>query len=74
MARNIIKYQDIEVPVEKTISDLSALIKRYGGTRFEQSWSESGAVRGVRFAVRHESLGELPVNLMARTEQIERIM
>lgn len=60
--------------VEKTVAELSALIKKYGGSRFEQQWDQDGGVGGVRFAIRHESLGELPVSLTARTAQIRRIL
>ncbi len=74
MATQVIKYQDTKVDVEKTVSELSSLIKRYGGSRFEQSWTEDGGVGGVRFAVRHETLGELPVSLTAKTAQIKRIL
>lgn len=74
MATQVIKYQGTKVDVEKTVGELSALIKKYGGSRFEQQWTESGGVGGVRFAVRHETLGELPVNLTANTGQIRRIM
>ncbi len=74
MATQVIKYQDTKVEVEKTVSELAALIKRYGGSRFEQAWTPSGGVEGVRFAIRHETLGELPVNLTAKTAQIRRIM
>lgn len=74
MATQVIKYQDTKVEVEKTVSELAVLIKRYGGSRFEQAWTPSGGVEGVRFAIRHETLGELPVNLTAKTAQIRRIM
>lgn len=74
MAKQAIKYQDTTVDVEKTVGELSALIKKYGGSRFETAWTEDGGVGGVRFAVRHETLGELPVSLTAKTAQIRRIM
>ena len=74
MPTQVIKYRDTKVDAERTVAELGALIKRYGGSRFEQSWEPDGCVGGVRFAVRHETLGELPVSLTARTEQIRRIM
>lgn len=71
---NAIKYQDTKVDVEKTLSDLTNLIKRYGGTRFEQNWTPDGHVRGVRFAIHHDTLGELPVRMLARTDRIQTIL
>lgn len=71
---NAIKYQDTKVEVEKTLSELTALIKRYGGTRFEQNWTPEGRVCDVRCAIHHDSLGELQVRLVARTGRIQRIL
>lgn len=71
---NAIKYQDTRVEVEKTLSELTALIKRYGGTSFEQHWTPEGRVSDVRFAIHHDTLGELPVRLVARTGRIQRIL
>jgi hypothetical protein len=70
----VIKYQDTTVEVEQTLGELAALIRRYGDARFEQSWDEDGRMGSVRFAVRHDTLGELPVLLTARTARIEAIM
>lgn len=72
--RQAIKYQSTSVPVEKTLAELAALIKNYGGARFEQHWASDGLVSGVRFAIRHDELGELPVNLTARTARIRSIL
>lgn len=69
-----IKYQQTTVPVEKTLSELTALIKRYGGTRFEQNWTPEGHICDVRFAIHHDTLGELPVRLVARTDKIQKIL
>ena len=74
MPTQVIKYRDTKVDAERTVAELGALIKRYGGSRFEQSWTPGGGVGGVRFAVRHETLGDLPVSLVARTDRIRRIM
>lgn len=74
MTKWVIKYQDTDVDVERTVAELAALIKRYGGSRFEQQWRKDGGVGGVRLAVRRESLSELPVSLAAKTAEIERTM
>lgn len=71
---NAIKYQETRVDVEKTLSELTALIKRYGGVRFEQNWTPEGRITDVRFAIHHDSLGELPVRLVARTTRIQQIL
>lgn len=72
--KQAIKYQSTGIPVEKTISELSALIRKYGGSRFEQAWNSDGTVSGVRFAIRHEQFGALPVNLTARSTKIRSIL
>lgn len=71
---NAIKYQDTKVPVEQTLSELAGLVKRYGGARFEQGWTPEGRVSEVRFAIRHDTLSELPVRLPARTGRVQAIL
>lgn len=69
-----IKYQSTAIEASKTIAELSELIRKYGGSRFEQIWSDDGRVSGVRFAIRHPDVGELPVVLTQRTGEIERLL
>lgn len=73
MPQNAIKYQRTEVDPAKTVSELSEIIRRYGGRRFEQSWDRQGNPTEVRFAIDHPDLGELPVRLVAKTQKIRRI-
>lgn len=73
MAQSL-KYEQTTVTVDKSVSEIAELIRRYGGSRFEQVWDEDGEVRGIRFAIRHESIGELPISLTARTAEIERVL
>lgn len=68
------KYQQTTIPVDKSVAEIAELIRKYGGSRFEQLWDEDGEVQGIRFAIRHESIGELPVSLTARTAEIERVL
>jgi NADH:ubiquinone oxidoreductase subunit D len=74
LAKSVIKYQDTTVAVERTVAELSALIKKYGGSRFEQQWTPDGGVSGVRRGPAREMLGELTVSLTARMAEIRRIM
>lgn len=76
MARQIVKYESTEVAVEKTLAGLSELVRQYGGRRFEQIWDDTEARNAVavRFSIDHPSLGELPVQLPARTVKIERVL
>lgn len=74
MTRQSIKYESTTVEAASSVSELSDLIRGYGGSRFEQIWAEDGSVGGVRFAVRHPSLGEVPVAISARTVTIEGIL
>ena len=74
MASQAIKYQSTKVAAEKSVGEVASLIRGYGGSRFEQLWGEDGSVLGVRFAIRHPDVGELPVSLMLKTGEIERIL
>ena len=47
-----IKYERTEVEAEKSVSEIARLVRRYGGSRFETLWDETGEVRGIRFAIR----------------------
>ncbi len=70
----IVKYESTEVDVSKTLAGLTTLIRNYRGRRFEQRWDASGRVTAVRFSIDHPSLGELPVQIPARTGKIRRIL
>lgn len=74
MSKQAIKYQETDVPAERSVGEVANLIRRYGGTRFEQLWGEDGRILGVRFAIRHPEIGELPVSLTAKYGEIERIL
>ena len=74
MSKQLVKYQETTVDAEASVAHITALVKRYGGTRFEQLWDETGGVAGVRFAIRHPTVGELPVSLQLKTGEIERIL
>lgn len=73
MASQKIKYQSTKVDPTKSATELSQLIEKYGGTRFEMRW-ESGILLGIRFALVHPKLGEIPVRLDARIERIRQIL
>lgn len=73
MAQSI-KYESTKVEAAKSVGEIAELIRRYGGTRFEQLWGEDGRVIGVRFAIAHPEIGELPVVLAQKTGEIERIL
>lgn len=70
MTNRPIKYFDTKVDAEKSVTEIAALIKKYGGTRFETIWDEHGNVTGIRFAMRHKTMGELPVKLAPLTDTI----
>ena len=65
-----IKYETTKVDPTRSASEIAALVQRYGGSRFEMMWDEWGQLTGVRFAIRHERLGEVPVRLMASVERV----
>lgn len=74
MSRQAIKYQTTVIDPWKSAGEIAALVRKYGGSRFEQRWGESGELLGIRFAIRDERLGEVPVILGAQTERIETIL
>lgn len=73
MAAQKIKYQGTTVEATKSAQELCGLVQKYGGTRFEMQWKD-GILTGVRFALKHAKLGEIPVRLEARTQRIEQIL
>lgn len=70
----VIKYQTTTVSPDKSVIQIQGLIQKYGGTRFEITWSGSGNVNGLRFALKSDEWGEVPVRLDAPTERIEEIL
>lgn len=69
-----LKYADTTVEATKSAGQIGDLVRKYGGSRFEVQWSESGMLTGVRFALRHPTLGEVPVRLLARTDRIVELL
>jgi hypothetical protein len=65
-----VKYAQTTVDPTQSAMQLSALVQRYGGTRFELRWDQ-GLLTGVRFAIAHPALGEIPVRLQARIQEVE---
>jgi hypothetical protein len=68
-----IKYQTTTVAAERSGNEIMALVRKYGGTRFEQMWGEAGELVGIRFAIRTDA-GEVPVSMKARTERIREVL
>ncbi len=69
-----IKYQSTEIASTKSATQIATLIQKYGGTRFEQRWGRRGVLTGVRFAIKTQMYGEVPVRLTARTATIYKIL
>ena len=74
MSRQAIKYQTTTIEPTKSASEIQMLVQRYGGTRCEIQWDYRGRVTGVRFAIRHERFGEVPVRLAAKVERIAYLL
>lgn len=74
MSRQPIKYASTTVAPTKSAGEIQDLVRRYGGTRCEVRWDGAGRVYGVRFAIRHERFGEIPVRLTAKTDRIFEIL
>lgn len=69
-----IKYESTSIDPTKSATEISQLVQRYGGSRFEMLWGEDGRLYGIRFAIRHDELGEVPVRLIARVENVEALI
>lgn len=69
-----IKYQNTTVDASRSAGHIAELVRKYGGSRFEQQWDEYGQLVGIRFAIRDDRLGEVPVILRAQTETITAIL
>lgn len=69
-----IKYETTTVGAAQSAGEIADLVRRYGGTRFEMRWGTFGELTGVRFAIRDQELGEVPVRLEAATEKIRDIL
>ena len=69
-----IKYQTTEKDAEETAFEIAEEIRDIGGTQFSLTWDEAGNVTGVRFVLRTDEWGNLPVQLEAQTEKIADIL
>lgn len=69
-----IKYETTTVEAGKSATEIAQLVQKYGGARFEMQWGDDGLLTGIRFALRHPTLGEVPVRLMAKTDRIVAIL
>lgn len=73
MSKQAIKYVSTTIDPPKSAGEISDLVRKYGGTRFEQRWTD-GTLTGIRFAIQAEGIGEVPVRLEAQIERIEHIL
>lgn len=69
-----IKYETTTVGAAQSAGEIADLVRKYGGSRFEMRWGEFGELTGVRFAIRDQDLGEVPVRLEAQTDKIRDIL
>lgn len=74
MAAQAIKYQTTTIDANQSAGEIARLVMKYGGARFEMRWSAAGELEAVRFAIRAEELGEVPVVLRAATDRIEEVL
>jgi hypothetical protein len=69
-----IKYAETAVPADRSVRELEELVFSYGGSRFEKLRDLGGNLTAVRFALRAEPWGEVPVLLEARAEVVLQIL
>ena len=70
----VIKYQSTAVEVAKSAQSIAELVRKYGASRFEQRWDDAGRLDGVRFTIRDEDVGQVPVILRAPSETIVNLL
>lgn len=69
-----IRFQTTNVSPEKTAREISQKVRDYGGTRFEQRWTDDGHLRGLRFDLPDEEFGPIPIQLEAKVEEVYTIL
>ena len=70
-----IKYQTTTVEPSTSAAAIQKLVQKYGGSRCEIRWEPgTGRVIGVRFALPHERIGEVPISLTAQAEFIFNVL
>lgn len=65
-----VKYQNTKIDATESATEIAALIRQHGGTRFEMIWDDDGELEAIRFAIRVEDMGEVPVRLGVQTRRI----
>lgn len=68
------KYETTKIDPGKSAAEIAALVQKYGGARFEMRWGEDGRLTGIRFAIRMEGVGVVPVRLVARIENVRDLL
>lgn len=70
-----IKYQDTTVAPVDSVGHITKAVMRHRATRFEQLFDpQTARITGIRFAIEAGELGEIPVRLIARTENVAEIL
>lgn len=70
MTKQVVKYESTTVPVERTLSELVTILRRYGCRSFAQQWDEEGRTTGIRFVMEVDGK-PLPVRMNARDGEIQ---
>lgn len=69
-----IKYESTSIEPNQSAGEIAGLVAKYGGTRFEMRWGDYGELTGVRFAIRHARMDEVPVRLTAAIDNVAAII
>jgi hypothetical protein len=69
-----IKYETTKIDPTQSASEVATLVQRFGASRFELRWNEVNELSGIRFSLRVNGVGEVPVRIDARTVRIEEIV
>lgn len=65
-----IKYQNTKIDATESATEIATMVRHHGGTRFEMIWDDDGELLAVRFAIRVEDMGEVPVRLGVQSQRI----
>jgi hypothetical protein len=74
MPAQAIKYETTKIEPTQSAAEIAQLVQRYGASRVELRWNERAELEGIRFALRTDGMGEVPVRIIARTEGVQKIL
>ena len=63
-----VRFHSTEVDTTQSLSEVAALLRKYGSTRFEQEWDGFGRTQGIRFNLPAPEAAEGYINVVLRPQ------